>query len=145
MYIYCLGRKMSVTVQHWNPSTTSTNFGKATTTSVFVSYLSKHTAPRLKSSWVVFHPKLSDPRVSPCDSNSYLSARASVTAASASIGGIQSNSWPSSPRVRWKVSLREPALETTALKSCGRIEVTLGRDRVVPCGDKRDYVKKICR
>lgn len=95
-------------------------------------HLSRQTAPRLKSSWVVFQPTLSDPGASTCDSKSYLSTRASVMAASASAGEMQSKSWPSNPRVRWKVSFREPALETTALKSCGRMEFTLGIDSVEP-------------
>lgn len=97
-------------------------------------YLSKQTAPRLKSRWIVFHPWVSQ-IASPCDNNSYFSAKASVTAASASEGGILSSSWPSRPRVRWKVSFREPALEMMALKSWGRMELRLGRERLLPWGN----------
>lgn len=41
--------------------------------------------------------------------------------------------------------MREPALEMTALNSLGRMEFRLGRDRVLPCGYKKDNVNVIYR
>lgn len=117
-----------------------TKWNELSVVSVFT-HLSKQTAPRLKSSWVVFQPWVSEHAASPWASRSYLSAKASVTAASASIGVIRSSSWPRSPRMRWKVSFREPALDMTALKSCGRMELRLGRDSVLPWGHKRGIIR----
>lgn len=101
-----------------------------------ISDLSRHTAPRLNISWVVFQPcvsliaPLADAR------SSYFSERASVTAASASAGEMRRSSCPRSPRVRWYASFRHPALEITTRKSRGRIGLRPEREIVVPCGVK---------
>lgn len=63
--------------------------------------LSRHTAPRLNRSWVVFQPCVSLIAPLAGASSSYFSERASVTDASASVGEMRRSSCPRSPSVRW--------------------------------------------
>ncbi len=107
-------------------------------------YLSRHTAPRLKSNWVVFQPGTSSAAPSPRVSNSNLSVSASATAASASAGEILNRSCPRRPSVRWYVSFRQPAFEMTTLNSSGRMGLRVDKDSELPCGGLNVYISIFC-
>lgn len=108
-------------------------------------YLSRHTAPRLKSSWVVFQPGTSSAAPSLRVRSSNLSVSASDTAASASAGAILNRSCPRRPSVRWYVSLRQPAFEMTTLNSSGRMGLKLDKDTGLPYRGLHLNISIFCR
>lgn len=63
-------------------------------------YLSRHTAPRLKSRWVVFQPS-GVTELSPAANRLCLAERTLITAASTSDGKRRIINWPRRPSVRW--------------------------------------------